>query len=195
LTLFSPRVAMTMCLISVLPFLAALPAQAQMQQPTKKVIRIKAQFGKPQSGETRDVLGTKVLGLSVGFDTPGSGSTTITNTIDYAGKSDTKDETRVDLQYFALTSEVRYFIGTDGRATPGSYGLYAGGGAGLYYLRYKRQLSGVVQENTNGLKFGAKVLAGFQTSSRLYVEAEYTFPGSSGANMFFIGVGLRLSPK
>jgi hypothetical protein len=185
----------TACLISVLPLLAALPAQAQLQQPTKKVIRFKAQFGKPQSGETRDVLGTKVLGFSVGFDTPSTGSTTVTNSLNYAGKSDTKDDVKVDLQYFSLSTEVRYFIGGDSRATPGSYGLYAGGGAGVYWLRYKRQVAGTVQDNTNGLKFGAKVLAGFQTSSLLYVEAEYAFPGSANANMFFIGVGFRLSPK
>jgi hypothetical protein len=66
---------------------------------------------------------------------------------------------------------------------------------GLYWLEFKRQSAGVLLENTNGIKFGGKVLAGYQTSSKLYLELEYTLPGAANARMFYVGVGLKMNTQ
>ena len=192
---------------AALLFLAG-PTQAQVKSPvptrskssddSDKRGRIKINFGYPQESASKKTLGAPVLGFAAGYDlvpNGGSGSSVVSAvSLEYSSKSHTKDAKRIDLRYFGLVTEARYFLGGEKRSAKESLsGLYGGGGAGIYFLRYKRQELGVTQDETNGIKFGYKFLAGLQLKNGLYIEADYTSPGKSDAALINLGIGFRIA--
>lgn len=195
---------MTGFLVAIAAGTATAQTNPRSSEESDKGGRIKITLGQPANGDTRSVLGSPIIGFGAGYDIPQKGakanSTFVPATsIEYAAKSKTKDGERVDLSYIGLIGEGRYYFSSEtkstgfGRKTRTPTGLYAGFGTGFYYLKYKRQESGVTKDDVRGFKFGYKFLAGFQIKNGLYLEADYTRPGNANAALYNLSIGFRVA--
>ncbi|MEI6430769.1 MAG: hypothetical protein WCP07_01180 [bacterium] len=182
----------------------AAQAQTESDNSSDRSGRIKIILGQPADGDTKHVLGTPVLGFGAGYDIPQSTSKknpsfVPATGIEYITKSHTKDGVRVNLSYIGLIAEGRYFLGSEtkttgfGVKTRTPTGFYTGLGTGVYYLKYRREEGGVSKDDVSGIKFGLKFLGGFQFKNGIYIEGDYTKPGSSHATMYNLNIGFRVA--
>jgi hypothetical protein len=188
-----------------LTFLYTKSASAQATAPRRPPIRLKITAVFPTDGNTKDFLGSTLLGGGFSYD-----FVDLTNVVykeapkvafmyvDITGTTRSRNNLRLEARYTGFGAGVRYYPASKKAMEAGQSlergGLYFGVGLGAYFLTYYQKnevLNTEIFTTRNNVRFGGKLFLGMDVGERIFVEGDFSMPGERHLQTLNASVGLR----